>query len=86
MDKTVKNFAKQGRAFLDDATDQVQSMTGRSFGALNDTAQQALDAVSDATDTAIGYAKKNPGKALLIAAASGALVLAVLKMLAPSRD
>ena len=44
------------------------------------------DAASQASDTIIAYTKKNPVQALMIAAVSGALLLALAKFLAPSRD
>ena len=87
------NFAKQGQAFADKATPFLSQIAGqaKTFGkqsadALNGAAQQARKTASQASDSIIEYTQENPAKALLIAAASGALVFALIKALAPSRD
>ena len=74
----TNNLAKSGQTIADVAA-RAQSMGKQGLGAVSDAASQA-------SDTIIGYAKENPVKALLIAAASGALVVSLIKMLTPSRD
>jgi ElaB/YqjD/DUF883 family membrane-anchored ribosome-binding protein len=54
--------------------------------AVGDAAEQALDVASIASDSIVRYTKKNPIQALMIAAASGALLLSVIKVLKTSRD
>jgi len=86
MNSSVNKLVKQGQDFADTATDQAQSIGTRGLSAMNDAAQQALETAADATDSLIAYTKKNPAKALLIAAASGALLLTLVKVLSPSRS
>ena len=86
MNTSVEQFAKQGQDFAGQTAQQAQDLGTRGMAAARDTAQQVLDAASDVADTMIGYTRKNPTKALLIAAASGAVLLALLKVLSPSRD
>jgi ElaB/YqjD/DUF883 family membrane-anchored ribosome-binding protein len=65
---------------------RAQSMGKQGLNAITDMASQAHDVVSNASESIVAYTKKNPGKTLAIAAASGALLYAAIKALAPSRD
>jgi ElaB/YqjD/DUF883 family membrane-anchored ribosome-binding protein len=48
--------------------------------------EQVRDSAADLSHNLIKYTKKNPGKALLMAAATGALLAAIIVALTPSRD
>jgi hypothetical protein len=65
---------------------RVQSATKHGLDAITEMAAQARDVASNASDSIVGYTKKNPVKALAIAAASGAVLYAAIKALSPSRD
>ena len=65
---------------------RVQSATKRGLDTITEMAGQARDVASNASNSIVGYTKKNPVKALAIAAASGALLYAAIKALSPSRD
>jgi ElaB/YqjD/DUF883 family membrane-anchored ribosome-binding protein len=54
--------------------------------AVSDAAQRAREIASDASDSIISYTKENPLKALMIAAASGALLLGLIKLAKSSRN
>ena len=89
-DNTV---ARQGQAlankaapFLSQIAGQAKAFGKQSADAVSDAAQQARKTASQASDSIIEYTQENPAKALLIAAASGALVFALIKALTPSRD
>jgi hypothetical protein len=56
------------------------------ISAVGDMASQALDAATDASDSILAYTKKNPAKALAIAAVGGALLFALAKANALRRD
>ena len=86
MNTSVDQFVKEGQDFAGQTAEQAQDLGRRGMAAARDTAQHALDAASDVADSMIGYTRKNPATALLIAAASGAVLLALLKALSPSRD
>jgi ElaB/YqjD/DUF883 family membrane-anchored ribosome-binding protein len=68
------------------ASSRVQSMGKQGLDAISDAVGQARDMASDASDSVIAFTKKNPVTALAIAAASGALLYAVIKASIPSRD
>jgi ElaB/YqjD/DUF883 family membrane-anchored ribosome-binding protein len=65
---------------------RAQSMGKQGLDAITNMASQARDVASNASESIVAYTKKNPGKALAIAAASGALLYAAIKALSPSRD
>lgn len=65
---------------------QIQSVGQQGLRAITDMASQARDAASNASESIVAYTKKNPVKALAIAAASGALLYAAMKALSPPRD
>jgi hypothetical protein len=68
------------------AVDQVQSMGKQGIDAVTDAAQRARDVATDSVGSIVKYTKKHPMKALMIAAASGALLLSLIRVLRPSRD
>jgi ElaB/YqjD/DUF883 family membrane-anchored ribosome-binding protein len=59
---------------------------GDRLDSVTDMASQACDAVSNASSTIAEYTKKNPAKALGIAAAVGIVAYALIRQLTPSRD
>jgi ElaB/YqjD/DUF883 family membrane-anchored ribosome-binding protein len=65
---------------------RAQSMGKQGLDAITDMANQARDVASNASESIVAYTKKNPVKALAIAAASGALLYAAIKARSPSRD
>ena len=91
------NFADQGKDLANKAADKIQGgfqgVTGKAQALAKqgrdtiDTAvQQVRDTTADMSDSLMTYAKDNPGKALLMAAASGALLVALIRALTPPRD
>jgi hypothetical protein len=68
------------------ASSQTRTVGRRGIDALGDMLSQARDAATVASDSIIAYTKKNPAKALAIAAVTGALLLAVAKANAMRRD
>jgi ElaB/YqjD/DUF883 family membrane-anchored ribosome-binding protein len=65
---------------------RAQSIGKQGLDAITDAASQARDVASNASDSIMAYTKKNPIKALAIAAAAGAVLYAAIKSLSPSRD
>ena len=54
-------------------------------GAVHDGALQLRDQASDVTDTTVRYIQTEPFKAVLIAAATGAALMALVSMVSRSR-
>ncbi len=84
--KNAQALADKAGPAVDKAIDRVRSMGQQGMDAVGDAAQQAREAAAYASDSIIKYTRKNPVKALLIAAASGALVLSLLNVLKARRD
>ena len=64
----------------------VQSMGKQGLDAITDMTSQARDVALNAGDSIVAYTKKNPVKALTIAATAGALLYAAIKALAPDSN
>ena len=58
----------------------------RGMEAVRDTSQQLRERALQAQDMTVAYVKDEPIKAMLIAAATGALLMGIISMLGRSRD
>jgi ElaB/YqjD/DUF883 family membrane-anchored ribosome-binding protein len=70
---------------LSRAAARVDEITRRGIEQARDTSQHMRDQVARAGDRTVGYIKDEPLKSVLIAAATGAAVAALVTMLARSR-
>ena len=68
------------------AGEQASALAQRGVNAVRDTTQQLRDRAVHVTDSTVTYIKDEPLKAMLIAAATGAVLMALLGMLNRSRD
>jgi ElaB/YqjD/DUF883 family membrane-anchored ribosome-binding protein len=68
------------------AADQTQTILGRGIHGAKAAAQQVRESTAQASKSLVTYTKENPIKAILIAAASGALLLTLFNALSRSRD
>jgi hypothetical protein len=59
---------------------------GQGIDSAKAAAQRVRDGAAQASDSLVTYTKENPAKAILIAAASGALLLTLFNALSRSRD
>jgi ElaB/YqjD/DUF883 family membrane-anchored ribosome-binding protein len=71
---------------LTKAADRVQSIGKQGIDAVTEAAHRTRDVATDTAGSIIRYTKKNPTTALMIAAASGALLFGLIKVLRPSRE
>src|ERR1700727_1990106 len=71
---------------LQKAAGQAQNLGKQGIEAVGDIAQQVQDSAADISSSIIAYTRKHPATALAVAAASGALLLALVKILIPSRE
>lgn len=81
----VKTLTSNVGPSIDKVTGKAQAMAKHGRDMTHAAIQQVRGTAVDATDSLMKYTKKNPGKALLIAAASGALLAALVVALSPSR-
>jgi ElaB/YqjD/DUF883 family membrane-anchored ribosome-binding protein len=68
------------------AAEQAQSFIGQGIDSAKAATQRVRDGAAQASESLVTYTKENPVKAILIAAASGALLLTLVKALSRSRD
>jgi X-X-X-Leu-X-X-Gly heptad repeat protein len=71
---------------LDKAARRAQDVATQGLQAAGRAAQQLRDGVVDLADGAAAYTKKNPMKAVMIAAASGAVIFGLVRAFSAPRD
>jgi hypothetical protein len=70
---------------IDKVTAGAKAVAGQGWDMLDTAIQQGRDSIGEVSDNLMKYAKKNPGKAVLIGAASGALLATLVMALTRSR-
>lgn len=83
---SVQDARRQAAPLLNRASEQASALAERGVNALRDTTQGLRDSAVHATDRATMYVKDEPVKAMLIAAATGAALMALVGLLTRSRD
>ena len=71
---------------LNRTSEQIGALAQRGVDAVRGTSQQLRDGAQRASDTTVSYIKDEPVKAMLIAAATGAALMALLGLMTRSRD
>lgn len=82
----VEDLRGQAAPLLNRVSSQAEAAARRGIEAVRDTSQQLREKALRASDSAVGYVKDEPIKAMLIAAATGALLMGIISMLGRSRD
>lgn len=67
-------------------SEQATAVVQRSADALRDGSRQMRDGARQASDATVGYIRDEPVKAMLIAAATGAALMALVSLMGRSRD
>jgi len=83
---SVQDLQKQTAPMLSRVGEQASALASRGAAAVRDGSQQLREKAVHASDSTIGYIKDEPVKAMLIAAATGAALMAMLSLLTRSRD
>ena len=84
---SVQDLRQQAAPLLERATTQASALAQRSVDTVRDTAQQLRERALRASDSTVNYIKDEPVKAMLIAAATGAGLMALLSLMTrSSRD
>jgi ElaB/YqjD/DUF883 family membrane-anchored ribosome-binding protein len=73
-------------AKVHDVRDQAGSLARRGLDAVKENAAYVKDRAIKAGDSTVGYIKDEPVKSILIAAAAGAALMALIGLLARSKD
>ena len=76
----------QSQSPLDGVTTGGSQMTDHAAEVFRDTTQQLRERAQAAQEKAVAYARDEPVKALLIAAATGALLMGLVSLMGRSSD
>jgi ElaB/YqjD/DUF883 family membrane-anchored ribosome-binding protein len=85
MSNKVKELSAEAGPALSRATEQASAMAHRGIDAVRQGTQQLRESADQASTRTIGYIKDEPLKAMLIAGATGAVLMALLSLLNQSR-
>lgn len=83
---TVQDMRQQAAPLLNRAAEQASALAQRGVDSVRDTSQQLRDKAVRASDSTVNYIKDEPVKAMLIAAATGAALMALVSLMSHSRD
>jgi ElaB/YqjD/DUF883 family membrane-anchored ribosome-binding protein len=86
LSSRVKTMSSNVGPTIDKVTGKAQAVARQGRDMTDAAIQQVRDAAADMSANLLKYTKRNPGKALLIAAASGALLATLVMARTPSRD
>ena len=82
---TVQDLRQQASPLLNRVTERASAMAQRGADAVRDGSDQVRERALRASDTTVSYIKDEPVKAMLIAAAAGAAMMAMLSLMTRSR-
>jgi ElaB/YqjD/DUF883 family membrane-anchored ribosome-binding protein len=77
----VDDARNQAAPLLNRLSSQAEAAARRSADALRETSAQLRERAMQATDQTVGYIKDEPVKAVLIAAATGAVLMALIALM-----
>lgn len=77
----LNDASKQVTPLLGRATDQASALAQRGLHAVHDSALQLREKAAHTGDVTVRYIRNEPLKAVLIAAATGAVLMAVVSLL-----
>jgi ElaB/YqjD/DUF883 family membrane-anchored ribosome-binding protein len=82
---SVEDLRQHTAPLLNRATEQASALAQRGANAVRDSSQQVRDRAMRASDSTVAYIRDEPFKAVLIAAATGAVLMALLSLLGGAR-
>jgi len=82
----VQDVRDQAAPVLNRVAEKAETLARRGIDAVKDSSQQLRDKALRASDSTVGYIKDEPIKAILIAAAAGAVLAALISRITRSRD
>ncbi len=86
MSEKIDEARGQVAPVLSKVSSQAEAAARRGMEAVRDTSQQLREKAVQASDMTVAYVKDEPVKAMLIAAATGALLMGLISMMGRSRD
>ena len=81
----VEDLRADAAPALDRTNGKISALARRGADAVRESSQHLRDSVQRGSDNAVGYVRQEPVKAVLIAAAAGAALMALIGLAARSR-
>ena len=82
----VEDLRSQATPVIDRISAQAGAAAKRGIDAVRDTSQQLRDSAARASESTVSYVKAEPVKAVLLAAATGALLMGLFSLVRRSRQ
>jgi ElaB/YqjD/DUF883 family membrane-anchored ribosome-binding protein len=82
----VGEVRDQAAPVLNRVAEKAETLARRGLEAVKDSSQVVRDRALRASDSTVAYIKDEPVKAILIAAATGAALMALISLMTRSRD
>ena len=86
MGDKIESARDQAVPLINRLSSQAETAARRGVDAVRDTSAQVREKALKASDTTVAYIKDEPLKAVLIAAATGAALMALVGLLSRSRN
>lgn len=83
---SLQDLRHRTAPMLERASEQVSAMAHRGMDSVRETSHQLRVKAEHASDTTVNYIREEPIKAVLMAAATGAALMALVSLVARSRD
>lgn len=83
--KTVQDIGRQSAPFFSQAAHEASDLAKRGIDRVRETSQDLRDKTVRVSDTTVNYIKDEPVKAMLIAAATGAVLISLARLMGRSR-
>jgi len=83
---SVHDVRDRAAPALQRSSEQLAALAQRGVDVVRDSSHQLKDKALRASDTTVGYIKDEPVKSMLIAAATGAALMALIGLLSRSRS
>jgi ElaB/YqjD/DUF883 family membrane-anchored ribosome-binding protein len=84
--KNSHNLADVAGPLMENANEQATEMAQRVVEAVRESSQQLQDKAARASDSTVKYIRNEPVKSLLIAAATGAVLMALANLMWRARN
>jgi ElaB/YqjD/DUF883 family membrane-anchored ribosome-binding protein len=84
--ETVQDVRHQAAPLLNRASEQASALMQRGVDSVRDGSQRIRDNALRVSDNTVAYIKDEPVKAMLIAAATGAALMALISLMTRSRN
>ena len=84
--ESMQNLRHQAAPMLERASDKVSAITHRGIDSVRETSHQLRVKAEHAADNTVSYIRQEPVKSVLIAAATGAALMALVSLASRARD